>query len=80
MLAEGGGEAVGSLGLRQDQPEPEPQPQPSPHPGFSGSEEVQQQLRRADSASELTSYSFAQIAGIMRSAVRSQVAGRARPA
>ena len=38
---------------------------------------MQQQLRRADSASELTSYSFAQIAGIMRSAVRSQVAGRA---
>ena len=47
--------------------------------GFSGCEDVQQ-LRRADSATDVTTYGFAQIAGIMRSACRSQVAGRMRPA
>ena len=46
--------------------------------GFSGNEEVQ--LRRADSAADVTAYGFAQIAGIMRSACRSQVTGHMRPA
>ena len=46
--------------------------------GFSGNEDVQ--LRRADSTADLTAYGFAQIAGIMRSACRSQAGGHMRPA